>query len=676
MSVQDNRKSPQNMFRPLLSSVPSSTFYAGKASSAHRSLISRNSSVTTSSNASSDQGTSVALDTEGSDHNQDEMASECEKLPYSDIHEEVFAFDKIDVVNEATGHEIHDESLDIHHSNFDIDPKSECSPADAEDSCRHSIVMEVSPPSEANVKDDFSEVDSLENIAICSRCGCRYQPFSSEERDFKLCPECSRKDELLCGTTLDTAVVAEISPVLSTSVSEEEKLLDDLTPVMVVPELPPVTDAGETKSSPDEENTEECKTFYSEQNQDSLRETSLARSVEEGGDDGHANKQEIGQLAVGHSLPDNYIGGHNLRHFNGYPNLKVDISEGAGISLLLKRTSSSKGPVVQGRTFTATSIPYDDLSYVRDSSKSLRSSIGSFSASSSVDFNSARQIDNRVQRQLSVRKSDVENHRYDMNTKPQSTGTSFSGNANHSPQAMGLSTCTREDNNQVSVGNIECDVAEETPITSRECLLASECTEGNVSDKSFTRKVIVEEGDNENKDSSRTVDASTSELSQAIGLQLDDSTVASVPNYEDAASNENNLDLPNHASSFTDVEASIRSPESSFKEEHTALNVSVDGVESGEIAPHSSLITVSEIEAENCLQSNHGSPSDDVSIASKSTIEEFVEHSIRILSDRDMIASIPESNTTDHAHGILGMVSLDCAFYYSVLIFASSSCIL
>lgn len=655
MSVQDHRKSPQNMFRPLLSSVPSTTFYVGKGSSAHRALISRNSSVTTSSNASSDQGTSVAHDTEGSDHNQDDMASECEKVPYSDIHEEVFAFDKIDVINEAAAHEINDETLNIRHGNFDIDPKIECSPTDLGDSVLHGIVMEVSPTSEAShVRDEFPEVDSLEDMAVCSRCGCKYHHCNLEERDIKLCPACSRKDKLLCVTALETATVADTSPVLSMNILEE-KALDDLTYVMAVPEFPQDIDAGEPKSSQDEENVEEHKTSKSEQSHNHLQENSLASSMVEGGNDRHDSQPEMGQLALRHGLPEPDTGDQRLHHFNG----KDDISEGAGISLLLRRTSSIKGPVVQGRTFTATSIPYDDLSYTRDSAKSKRSSIGhgSFSASSSFDFSSARSTESRVQRQLSGRKSDMENHRYDMNTKSQSTGSSFSGISNLASHAMGLSTSTQEDNFQVSVGKMEDDVAQETPITSQENLLALECTEADVTNTSFTRKADVEEDDYEHRGSSRTGDASTAELGHAIGIQLDDYSVAPVPNYEDSASNENNLDLPDHANSGTDIEASTRTPESSLKEEHNTLNVRVDRVDIEEIATHSSLITVSEIETEHCPPSNPGSPSDNVSLASKSSMEEFLEHSVCTLSERDMIASVPESNTTDYSHGILGTVS-------------------
>lgn len=40
------------------------------------------------------------------------MANECGKVAYPDVHEEVFAFDKMDEVNEDSGHEMHDVSID------------------------------------------------------------------------------------------------------------------------------------------------------------------------------------------------------------------------------------------------------------------------------------------------------------------------------------------------------------------------------------------------------------------------------------------------------------------------------------------------------------------------------------------------------------------------------------
>lgn len=88
----------QGMFRPLLSSAPATSFYASKANSPQRRTYSINSSVTTSSNASSEQGAaSVAPDTEGSDHDQDDVGKECDKSLFPHVQEEVFAIDKVEV---------------------------------------------------------------------------------------------------------------------------------------------------------------------------------------------------------------------------------------------------------------------------------------------------------------------------------------------------------------------------------------------------------------------------------------------------------------------------------------------------------------------------------------------------------------------------------------------------
>ncbi|XP_062110599.1 uncharacterized protein LOC133822330 [Humulus lupulus] len=638
----DHRKSPQNMFRPLLSSVPSTTFYVGKASSAHRSLISRNSSVTTSSNASSDQGTSAAPDTEGSDHNQDDGASEFERVPFSDVPEEVFAFDKMDVVNEAIGHEIDDGS--INNGDFDKGPKTEFVVADPGESHHHGIVTVVGPTSEASVvNDDFSEVDSIENMAVCSRCGCRYHSSETEEKFNGLCQECSRKDKLLRIATLETAVVVDTSPVSSTKITEE-KHYDDLTSGMAVPELSQDNDERGPKSFQDEENVEEGKTSYNEQSHNYLQENSRARSEEQGGEVSFAKKLEDGPLAVGQGLPSNDIGSQKLHHVADYPNLRFDVSESAGISVLLKRTSSSKGTVVRGRNFSAASIPYDDLSYAKDSVSSMRSSIGhgSFSTSSSVDFGT-RQTDSRVQRQLSSgRKSDTEHYRNDKNTRPQNHGSSFSGIGNLSRQASSLSTNTHEDNSQVSVGNVEYDLSKETLVLSREHLVASDQTKADVTD---TPSTLVEEDDYEHKDS-RTVDASTSELQNpAVGIGLEEKLVASGTNFE--ACGLSDVQSPKYATGTTELEPRD-TPGSSCTEEHA--NLDGDRMDR-DVATHSSMVIVSEIEIENGHHSTPGSLSDNVSLASKSTSEE--EPSPFNPSDKDMIASATESMNSVQAHDIL-----------------------
>lgn len=115
----------------------------------------------------------------------------------------------------------------------------------------------------------------------------------------------------------------------------------------------------------------------------------------------------MGQPIVGSNINDDDTRGQQLHRYNDYPNLKVDFSEGTCISILLKRPSSNKGPIFQGKTFAATTILYDDLSHARDSTSSMRSSIGhvSFSVSSSTNFSLARQLDTHIQRKLSGRKA-------------------------------------------------------------------------------------------------------------------------------------------------------------------------------------------------------------------------------------------------------------------------------
>ncbi|XP_075658380.1 uncharacterized protein LOC142628210 [Castanea sativa] len=656
----DNRKSPQNMFRPLLSSVPSTTFYVGKASSTHRSLISRNSSVTTSSNASSDQGTNAALDTEGSDHNQDDAASESGKVAYPDVHEEVFAFDKMDVVNKDVGHEMHNVSLHLQHGDFDKGPAVEYD--HAENSIHHGVVMEILATSEVSqVKAESSDVFILENMALCLKCGSRYVA-DEVESDIKLCPECCTKDKLLSVIIPDTTItVAENSPVMSMTFSEEEKPSDEMEPLMVVPEFPHITSVGEPKVSQGEENAEQGRTFWSEQNQNYSQES--ARSLVEEAEHRHANQQEMGQSIVDYSMTDDGTGGQQLHHFNDYPNLEVDFSEGTGISILLKRSSSSKGPVIRGRTFTASTIPYDDLSYARDSANSMRSSIGhsSFSASSSIDFSSSRQTETRVQRQLSSRKLDMENYRFDISTKPQSTGSSLSGFSNHVRQGSGLASSTlTEENFEVSLANVERDV--EIRTASEEQVLMSEYAEADVTCKSLTRTPAVQNDNFECNNGNRTIDAFTSELlSCVVGVQLEDGSVALLPNYEDRAVYENGENFPDNAC-VMDMEASIRTSKSSFGEELTMLNNSIDGVDVLQIISHSSLVTMPELETEKCCQSTPGSQIDDASQILKSTKGELQDCSIPSSSEGDLIAPVSDHNTSNHADGIIeeSKVMVEC----------------
>ncbi|XP_044488853.1 uncharacterized protein LOC123213481 isoform X2 [Mangifera indica] len=618
----DHRKSPQNMFRPLLSTVPpSSTFYVGKGNSANHSLMSRNSSVTTSSNASSDQGTIVAHDNEGSDHHQDDMTSNHVKVPYLEVQEESFAFDKVDSLDEEVEHERHDKSSNLQLGGLDREPAIKGDRDAFEEFSYRGSDMETNPTTnDLFVRIDSSEVGSFNNLRLCSTCGLRYCVTEPVEGEIYLCPDCRKPSDLVAAANHETTIlVAENFLKLSKNISDKNKSSEELKPPVVVPEVSSqVFDLVEPRLSGHEENAEQSHTSYSEQSERYSQENSLARSVIEGGEEKLNYQQEIDQPTAGHDLPggkDN--GGQQLQLSKDYIDRKVDSSEGAGISLLLKRSSSSKGPVFQGRTFTAATIPYEDLSCTRDTANSLRSSMGhgSASAPSSVDFSSSRQTESRVQRQLSSRKSDTENHRDDVNTKPQSMGLSLSGSSSHNYQAFGLERSIKD----ISVSNMKYNDVEGSPVTFQSELISSEYKEAGV-----TYTSVPEEGNLGCNESTRTMDAATSELkSHMASCHCEQNSAASFPNYEEHLSYENGEDIPDHTRSLSDVEVSVNTPESSDEEEHTLLNSSHDAVDIADVSP-----------------------------TSISIINEFQEPSVRLPSDNDM-STVPESSPTDNAYGIL-----------------------
>ncbi|KAK7399981.1 hypothetical protein VNO78_11179 [Psophocarpus tetragonolobus] len=601
---QMDRKSPQNMFRPLLSSVPSTTFYVGKANSAQRSLVSRNSSVTTSSNASSDHGTGFAQDTEGSDHDQDDIASETEKILYTDIHEEVFSFDKIDVLNENIGHEINDESVDVQHNKI-RGPMIALGPTESEASIYHGIDKEF---------DESLETSGFENKLNCSNCGCPLEATDQTEKNLRLCSECSRKSTLRLIIPEATLAVSNDNSLNSTNIPAEEKPSDETD----LSELPQGTDVGNMRFPLGELDAEESQTFPSQFTQDQSQKNPLSSSLVGRSGQMPANQLDVDQLGVDYQKPDNHSGDQQLYLSKDHSNLKVDLLEGAGISVLLKRSSSSKGHVIQGRTFTATTLSYDDLSFARNSINSIRSSTGrsSYSTSSSVDFSSTRHSDFHVQRQSSGRKLDVD-YGYDVRIRPPSPGSSFSGMSNHSYHGLGFAT------QETSSSYTECSNLEEIPQDLQE-MQASENAVTDVIDSSSMGSIVIKE-ENLEYDHGRTTDACSSELeSQATCVQPDDNSVAS--NHGSCISNDGIEDHPNNLNSVSNTETSVKDTESSFDEKHDMEKSNVDRLPAL-VTTNTSTIEESKIEGENCCQKNTGVVGDDPLSVLTSPIDDFQEHS-------------------------------------------------
>ncbi|XP_074309951.1 uncharacterized protein LOC141644347 [Silene latifolia] len=416
-----DRRSPQSMFRPLLSSVPSSTFHSGKTSTAHHSLISRNSSVTTSSNASSDLATSAALDTEGSDQYQDDRATDCVRATSSDIHDEVFEFDKMDARPEDTAHE----------SNHVSSQSAACG-----------------APIGAGQLDAQGDViiDGHSKILICSICGSRYRPDELSESEDNICFECKHAEPTnsFSDPLIDHSEESQFEAPLSDSQSRD---VSEIT-----------------------------------QNQECTPEAA------------HHDSQ-LSNLENMDVIPEQQVAREHRTLDDPSDTSNINAKEGAGISVLLNRSSSVKGPIAHGRTINSSAISFEDLSYARDLTSSLRSSVGhgSFSASSSIDLTSARHGDTFVRRQLSGKLSDS-------NSKPQSTVSSFSGTSVPVYQSVGLSTSSHEGSLEGSLGNVRHIVSGERPTTPSDQVASLENAELLNNDPSAARAPITEASVGESHD--------------------------------------------------------------------------------------------------------------------------------------------------------------------------------
>lgn len=681
LRIMDHRKGPPtNMFRPLLSSVPSSSFYVGKGNTAYRSLVSRNSSLTTSSNASSDRGASYYLDMEGSDLPQDDLMSNYEMGHSVDV-QEVFAFDEVDALNQDAGHGKQDSSHHIPVDEIDGDPAIGCDPGYSEGFSHHGIEMKMDTSSDVLCDwGNVLEVDTFNDTDVCSRCGCQYRLSEPVEEDTGLCPDCSKQNHILPVTPTEAAILAtESSEVLPSRLFEESRSLYQLEPSGAVTDLQSqVTDVGEPRVSQNEEDAKELKN-YSE-------ETALARSLIEGDEQRPSNQQEMDKHIEDHLLTDRDSGVQQFRLCNdpaeskgdhslldrdtrdqqlcnNSPESKVNTSEVAGIPLLLKRSSGTKGPIIQGRAFTASSLPYEDLSYTRDSSSSWKSSIGfgSASASSSMDFSSSRQTETRVQRQLSGKKFDMENNRYDINAKPRSFG-SLSRSSSNAHQASGSVASTQEIL-ELNINSLKTYDAEESPEVSEAKVVASENVEADVIDSSTTSAVAAEKIVLERDESNRITDPSISELSGTVlNSQLEDDSAILHPNDKDHIPYEDEQDVPENAESDSGCYASAVIPES-FIEEPETVNAGIDAMDATEDPAQSSLAIISEMETENHSQSSTSSEVGSVSPNSERNNNDLVEIPVPNPSDVDITTSEEKANTPNHTNRVLeeeSTVLVDC----------------
>lgn len=429
----DHRKGHRNMFRPLLSSVPSTNFYAGKASPAW------NSSVTTSSNASSDLGTSGPHDMEESELIEDDATSEFVKVPDSNVGDEVFMFEETGALDEDLGNETYDNSSSVQIEDFKEDLALDSQLGRSENLAQHDTAISV-------VSDDeFAEGDELKVMLICTRCGCSYSAIQHTEDDIKLCANCRKSDSSLA--SIVAVVSSQAEATMSDKDHESFNIVKSQMTVGKV-ESPEVTSRGETQSEQHENLVKDCEISASYHTRPQLEECE--------------QKQASHEVISQPSYSD--VGDEQIQHTTELPSSKVDSLKREGISIVLKRSTSVLGPVIRSGNFSASSMSYDDFSYARDSTNSLRSSFGrgSVSASSSVDFGP------RFHRQLSSRKSDIESYKYDpMNVKHRRSVSSLSGASSHAfhPSSVGTSTL---DSSEVPIIPVETYVADPASVVHRE----------------------------------------------------------------------------------------------------------------------------------------------------------------------------------------------------------------
>ncbi|KAK4760485.1 hypothetical protein SAY87_005378 [Trapa incisa] len=624
----DNRKAPQNMFRPLLSSVPSTTFYSGNASSSHAITL-KNSSITTSSKMSSDRRASVSLVTEYNLYGKDDIVDESEKLLCPDIQEEIFAFDKED---EELGSGL---PGDIHRSHWTKDSSGNCD--NIEVSSGH-ISTQV----------HLSEVDDLGSTVLCSLCGCNYNATDLEEMEMKLCKECRLKENFPSVTF--ESVDTDRPHLVSISTLEKSENLDSL---MIV-----------VSGSPQVAESDELRCIVTHLGDDSPSSSHV------GVPEGNAFKRAEENLSERRGPVDGGGCSQEQEHLSCHPNGEIT-AEGSGISLLLKRSNSNKGLIVQSRALASTILPYEDMSYAKETTISMRSSIGygSLSSSSSIDLNSSKQTDSWMQRQFSGRKFDTDNR---CEVKSQGVGPSLSRTSSYSHQAIGPVTTTSEINFEGSVGDMNKNLSAETAGASLCEELYVDVMETDLPYSSSIHSAVPQEDNLDHCESGRKTDASALQLSRDVA---DDGQGGdSVACHDDI---QETLNLENCEDSHGNIRNQTN-PKASSATENVISDTCMSVSNEMPASTNGSFASKLEIKASDCHHCEAGSEVVDTHPNLNSPINEFQEPLKKDSNGSDPISSYPvvdileESTVTVESHGRSRMRSLTLEEATDTILFCSS----
>ncbi|RRT62970.1 hypothetical protein B296_00014684 [Ensete ventricosum] len=384
----DHQKYPQNMFRPLLSSVPATTFYVGKTT--HGTAFSRSLSQIINHNASTVSDLNYAPDVEDSDHTQSDLAGESEKIKDSKTQE--VPMSNFDEISEDTCHHALSGKLRSGTKGFDRGMNKEGDVQELESSVGETALQssDIAPCSGSYVA-----------CLICGKCILIRDVDGYKD----ICQECAAKDKLLDsrGQRGDPDKATDVTGNDSLDSPDSKAHLQ-----MVMAEHPEknhsesVLGQHQCNSTQDKFFPDNCPPQIAidvglehlpEQVMNSLinigdqplREQ-LMNSL-----DGESTKE-----ATGSYIPQ-------LSNPTAYSSHTFDIAEGTGIStLVMLRSSSVKRPAVQRRAYSATSIICSDPSYSRDNFSGMKCNTGreSSSASSSIDLGSSAQT-------VASRKTDI-----------------------------------------------------------------------------------------------------------------------------------------------------------------------------------------------------------------------------------------------------------------------------
>lgn len=628
---QMDRRSPQNMFRPLLSSVPSSTLYSGKSSSSHLVMVSMNSSITTSSNASSDHATSGAPDTEGSDQYQDDAISECRREAYPGAQDDAFSVDKWEDAHEFPQNKNRDGLLSVENHKSDEYESHLC------DTSEHSHwdVAIASTSTSTSVPVESMEIGGSSNVLLCSTCGCSFLATETTHSDVPICMECQLKEEI--STIPDPFISIGLGQNSSDSLirMSNEHGLQELKPPMAVAESLGTEELCTSSSSlltgSNEENLEANQISSGEprtvgdsppapvaQDTMELLPEQLAR----------------GQYSYVSGLSSILCQDGDLQNSTDGSRPKANLAEGTGISvLLLKRSSSGKEPLLQRRNIMASAISYEDSSYARASTTSLRSSIGygSASTSSSVDLTLSRHAETFMQRQLSSTRSE-------MSSKPRSNESTNSGFSTHASQAFEVSTVAYREN--LFAGGTK-QILEDSTEQRPELLAASENANLHDAETFLSERVSPEDDNLSCSTSCREKDAETMEKSSYIGIAPPEGdSLASL-----AVNDLHVLDkaVPDSVGRVSGIEDQAVIPENSVEENPTPDNDPTKTVETGD---DNSVALIFDIDADDHCYTPPTSRADVM-------LEDFPEPSVGLDEDEGIKDSVPNSRDSGSLHGIV-----------------------